>query len=94
MQLSDFDEAKNLVELFLKRADAHGESPFLWAKHDGEWQPISWAEAARQGCLMAEGLRKLGLKDGDRVILVSENRPKWCIADLAVMAAGCITVPA
>ena len=94
MQLSDFDEAQNLVELFLKRADARGETPFLWAKHEGEWQPISWAEAARQVCLLAEGLRKLGLKEGDRVILVSENRPKWCIADLAIMAAGCITVPA
>lgn len=94
MQLSDFDEAKNLVELFLNRAEGHGESPFLWAKHDGQWQSISWAEAARQVCLLAEGLRRLGLKDGDRVILVSENRPKWCIADLAIMAAGCITVPA
>jgi long-chain acyl-CoA synthetase len=35
----------------------------------------------------------MGLEDGDRVALVSENRPEWCIADLAIMAAGCITVP-
>ncbi len=55
---------------------------------------ISWAEAARQVCLLAEGLRGLGLKPGDRVLLVSENRPEWCIADLGIMAAGCITVPA
>ena len=33
------------------------------------------------------------LKEGDRVVLVSENRPEFCIADLAIMAAGCITVP-
>ncbi len=45
-------------------------------------------------CLLAENLRGLGLKEGDRVVLVSENRPEWCIADLAIMAAGCITVPA
>src|SRR5690606_7626831 len=31
---------------------------------------------------------------GDRVALVSENRPQWCIADLAIMAAGCVTTPA
>jgi long-chain acyl-CoA synthetase len=35
----------------------------------------------------------MGLKRGDRVMLVSENRPEWCIADLGIMAAGCITVP-
>ena len=46
-----------------------------------------------QVCLLAESLRRLGLEDGDRVALVSENRPEWCIADLAIMAAGCITVP-
>ena len=93
MQLSDFDAAGNLVSLFLGRAREQGERPFLWAKRDGTWQPLSWNETARQVCLIAESLRRLGLKDGDRVMLVSENRPEWCIADLAIMAAGCITVP-
>ena len=94
MQLSDFDSSSNLVSLFLARADALGDKPFLWAKRDGRWQAISWHEAARQVCLFAEGLRGLGLQPGDRVMLVSENRPEWCISDLAIMAAGCITVPA
>ena len=92
--LSDIDSANNLVELFLKRADEKGDFPFLGAKREGEWQTISWREAADRVCLLAEGLRGLGLRDGDRVCLVSENRPEWCIADLAIMAAGCITVPA
>ncbi|MBT8426804.1 MAG: AMP-binding protein, partial [Erythrobacter sp.] len=92
--LSDIDSANNLVELFLKRADERPDRAFLGAKRDGEWQTISWGEAAEQVCLLAESLRKLGLKPGDRVCLVSENRPEWCIADLAIMAAGCITVPA
>ncbi|MBX7494667.1 long-chain fatty acid--CoA ligase [Qipengyuania sp. 6B39] len=91
--LSDIDSANNLVELFLKRADERGDKPFLGAKRSGGWHTISWAEAVEQVCLLAENLRRLGLKDGDRVCLVSENRPEWCIADLAVMAAGCITVP-
>ena len=42
---------------------------------------------------MAEGLRKLGVKKGDRVALLSENRPEWIIADLAIMALGAIAVP-
>ncbi len=91
--LNDIDNANNLVELFLKRADEKGDAPFLGRKANGEWTTQSWREVAEQVCLLAEGLRRIGLKDGDRVALVSENRPEWCISDLAVMAAGCITVP-
>jgi len=94
MDIGDFRAARNLVELFLQRADAKGDAPFLSAKRGGSWHAISWAEAARQVCLLAEALRAMGLKDGDRVMLVSENRPEWCIADFAIMAAGCVTVPA
>ena len=86
--------APNLVSLFLARADMRGDKPFLSAKHGGAWQSLSWAEVARQVCVMAQALRGIGLQDGDRVMLVAENRPEWCIADLAVMAAGCISVPA
>ncbi|MEW9854856.1 AMP-dependent synthetase/ligase [Novosphingobium sp. M1R2S20] len=94
MQLSDFAEAPNLVSLFLRRADALGSKPFLWTKPEGHWVAISWQEAARRVCILAEHLRAIGLKQGDRVAIVSENRPEWCIADLAIMAAGCVTVPA
>lgn len=94
IDISDLPQSRNLIELFLKRADTRGDAPFLWAKHDGRWQPQSWADAARQVCLLAESLRALGLEAGDRVLLVSENRPEWLIADFAIMAAGCITVPA
>ncbi len=94
MKLADIRTARNLVDLFLARAEARGEAAFLWAKREGKWQSQSWGDVAAQVCIVAESLRKLGLKDGDRVMLVSENRPEWCIADLAIMAAGCITVPA
>ncbi|MEZ5693304.1 MAG: long-chain fatty acid--CoA ligase [Altererythrobacter sp.] len=94
MQLSELDTTQNLVELFLRRSDEKGDAPFLGAKRDGAWQTQSWRETAEQVCLLAENLRRIGIKDGDRVMLVSENRPEWCISDLAVMAAGAITVPA
>ncbi len=93
MRLSDFDTARNLVSLFFLRADELGDKPFLWAKREGQWRSISWRESASQVCLIAENLRALGLRDGDRIALISENRPEWCIADLAIMAAGCISVP-
>ncbi len=94
MQLSDIETSRNLVALFLSRADVLDDAPFLSAKIDGAWRPVSWAETAARVCVMAEALVALGFRPGERIMLVSENRPEWCIADLAIMAAGCITVPA
>ena len=83
----------NLVTMFLTRAREKGDRPFLVAKRDGAWQSTSYAEAARQVAALADSLTRMGLKPGDRVMLVSENRPEWLIADLGIMAAGCVTVP-
>jgi long-chain acyl-CoA synthetase len=88
-----FEHFPNLVTMFFTRAAEKGDAPFLWAKIDKEWRPISWREAAERVASLAAALRKLGLRPGDMVMLVSENRPEWCIADLAIMAAGCVTVP-
>ena len=89
-QLERFD---NLITLFLARAAEKGDAPFLWAKREGQWRSTSWADAARQVAALAASLKALGLEGGDRVALVSENRPEWLISDLAIMAAGCVTVP-
>src|SRR6476469_8754224 len=79
--------------MFLARAEEKGDKPFLWAKREGAWQAISWAEAGRQVEALAKSLKEIGLQPGDRVCLVSENRAEWLIADLGIMAAGCVTVP-
>ncbi len=94
MQISDIRNASNLVQLFFQRADELADQPFLRAKRGGIWQTLTWRETAGQVSLFAEALRAAGLAQGDRVMLVSENRPEWCIADLGIMAAGCVTVPA
>ncbi|MBA3511747.1 AMP-dependent synthetase/ligase [Sphingomonas sp.] len=87
------EQFPNLVTMFLTRAAEKGDKPFLSAKRDGAWRATSWSEAARQVAALAESLQRIGLEPGDRVMLVSENRPEWLIADLAIMAAGCVTVP-
>ena len=92
-QFNDFGSFPNLVSMFLSRAALRGDRPFLGYKSDSEWYTISWAETARRVAGLAKNLKAMGLKMGDRVMLVSENRPEWCIADLGIMAAGCITVP-
>ncbi len=90
----EFEHFPNLVTMFFTRAAEKGEAPFLWAKQEGGWAPLSWRAAAERVASLAAALRSIGLGRGDRVMLVSENRPEWCIADLAVMASGCVTVPA
>jgi len=90
---NDFESIPNLVSMFLSRAALRGDRPFLGYKDGSEWRTISWAETARRVAGLAKNLKAMGLKKGDRVMLVSENRPEWCIADLGIMAAGCVTVP-
>ncbi|MBL4693409.1 MAG: long-chain fatty acid--CoA ligase [Magnetovibrio sp.] len=84
----------NLTTLFFDQAKALGDRPFLWVKQNGRFVPMTWRQAADQVMALAKGLKAQGLQDGDRVVLISENRPEWLISDLAIMAAGGITVPA
>ncbi len=84
----------NVLTMLFDQAARFGDRPFLWAKRHGSWQPVVWTDVARQVAAIGEGLRRIGLQPGDRVLLVSENRPEWLIADCAIMAAGGVTVPA
>jgi len=90
----DYSKVQNLPLLFFERAAHYGDSPFLWSKRDGVWQSLSWTEVGERASRFSRGLRALGVQRGDRVGLVAENRPEWLIADLAIMAAGAVTVPA
>ena len=88
------DFGRNLVDLFEKSAAKGGEKPFLWGKVDGSYRSWSWTTVHDRVHRLAKALRSKGLKPGDRVLLVSENRPEWPIVDLAVLRAGGVTVPA
>jgi long-chain acyl-CoA synthetase len=90
----DYDSCSSLPAMFFQQAERLGDKPFLWVKRDGRYRPVSWIEAAHDVRELALGLRSLGIGRGERVGLVSENRPEWVIADLAIMSAGAITVPA
>ena len=80
--------------MFFDEAARKGDRSFLWVKRGGAYRPTSWRETAEAIRALARGLRQLGLQPGERVGLISENRPEWMIADLGIMAAGGITVPA
>src|SRR5271169_1295643 len=57
------------------------------------WVPISSAEIYRSVVGVARALESWGIGKGDRVAILSENRPEWTITDFAVLALGAVTVP-
>lgn len=89
----DYSAARNLATVFFTQAARLGDEPFLWERRDGAYRPWSWADVSRQVRELAAGLNAIGVSAGDRVVLVSENRPEWVVADLAIMATGALSVP-
>jgi long-chain acyl-CoA synthetase len=90
----EYESWRSLPAMFFEVARRRGDRPFLWAKRGGQYRSLSWSEAAVQVRRLAAGLAAQGIAPGDRVALVSENRPEWVIADFAVMSIGAVTVPA
>jgi long-chain acyl-CoA synthetase len=90
----DYKGLSNLATMFFDQADHLDSKPFLWNKKEGLYSPRTYKEVADQVCQFANGLSAIGIEKGDRVVIVSENRPEWVIADLAISAIGAIVVPA
>jgi long-chain acyl-CoA synthetase len=90
----DYKSVRNLPSMFFDQAERFGDRPFLWSKKASEWKSRSWSQTATEVTALARGLLALGVQPGDRIGLVSENRPEWLIADVAIMSIGAITVPA
>ncbi|HEY0322861.1 MAG TPA: long-chain fatty acid--CoA ligase [Pyrinomonadaceae bacterium] len=71
----------------------HRKTDALNHKRDGRWVRIPAEEFIERVQWVTLGLVELGIKPGDRVALLSENRPDWSIVDLAILSLGAINVP-
>ena len=94
MNMDSYRNWPSLPAMFFDCAEREGGKPFLWAKSGGDYVPISYRETADRIRRLAGGLRRLGIRPKDRVVIASENRPEWLIADVAIMAVGAVSVPA
>ena len=90
----NFDEFNSVVKIFDKQSSMLQDQPYLWRKIDDKYSSLSWKEVRNNVEIFSTALKNLGILAGDRVVIVSENRPEWQIADLSIMAVGAISVPA
>jgi long-chain acyl-CoA synthetase len=77
----------------LEAVARHNKPDTVSEKRGKEWVRISASEFVRRVRHVALGLADAGVRPSDRVALISENRPEWSIADLAILSFGAITVP-
>ena len=85
---------KTLPELFFEEAKKQLDKPLLWYKINNQYKSYSWKIVRKRILLLSSKLIQLGIKKGDKVIIISENNPNWFITDFAIMLTGGITVPA
>jgi len=83
----------SLLSRFLIWEKDFPQDIFLRQPNAGSWQTWTWHQAADEAKKVASGLRSLGLKPGDHVALLSKNCAQWVIADIAIMMAGCVSIP-
>lgn len=62
-------------------------------KSDGVWKDVSYGELGQKVRLVAQGLASKGIEKGDKVAILSENRPEWAACDFGIQSAGAIVVP-
>ena len=82
-----------LNQLFFNAARKWNKPDAMQVRVDGRWQPISHATVLERVRRIALGLDAIGVRRGDRVAILSENRPEWAMADYACLTAGFTDVP-
>ena len=84
---------QTIVELFLQAVTAHNKPDALLVRREGSYHSISSSELLEKVKQLAAALVDLGIAKGDRVALLSENRPEWTISDMAILSVGAVNVP-
>jgi long-chain acyl-CoA synthetase len=78
------------LEQFIKK---HNNNCVLAGKIDGKWRKYSASEFCETSDAIAYGLLNMGIEKGDKIALISTNRPEWALVDFAIAKIGAINVP-
>ncbi|MFM8567132.1 MAG: AMP-dependent synthetase/ligase [Gemmatimonadota bacterium] len=85
--------SSTLTALFFESVEQHDRPDAYQGKRNGVWQPVAHSEVLERARHLALGLETLGVGRGDRVGLMSENRPEWALVDWACLCSGVVDVP-
>jgi long-chain acyl-CoA synthetase len=85
-------EIRTLNDVFFTVVGREHDRAMLTCR-DGVWTPISAAQIHRWVTAIARQMQQWGIRQGDRVVLLSENRPEWAVVDYATLLLGAIVVP-
>ncbi len=86
-------KVRNLVDLFEERVRQGGSQRAAMHKTASGWKDVTWAELGTRVHNLANGLVARGIAPGDRVSIFAATLLEWCVADLAIVSVGGITVP-
>ncbi|NVM04495.1 MAG: long-chain fatty acid--CoA ligase [Candidatus Helarchaeota archaeon] len=84
---------KNILKMFFDIVERNSDKTALLYKKSGRYVGINYNEFIEKAVNFASGLISAGIAKGDRVAMLSENRPEWAISDLGIIHSGALTVP-
>lgn len=86
-------EVKRLFDIFPYQAEKYPQEIALGGKYSGQWKTWSTQQVMEITDKLAQGLLDLGMRKGDTIAIMSENRPEWAFVDQAVLKIGAISIP-
>lgn len=86
-------EIKSLPQILKLNLEKYPDKPAMRFKKQGKWEDITFRQLYKKVLMAARGLLRLGIKQGDKIAILSENRPFWAEADLAILSIGAVNVP-
>jgi long-chain acyl-CoA synthetase len=84
---------KSLIQFFEESVERFSNNVYLWEKPNDKYEGTTYGETKKQVYEFAAGLTRLGIKQGDRLCLISEGRNSWVIGEMGILYTGAVNVP-
>ena len=84
---------RTIIDLFEESVAKYGDKDLLLEKHNGKFEPTSYAQTKVEALKTGAGLAAIGVKPGDRVSILAEGCNNWIISELGLLYAGAVSVP-